>query len=287
MKRHWSTILLVVIFFLGLSILLYPTVSDYINSLHQSSAIANYEEALSDLKETDSERLWNAAQAYNSSLANEPGRFSPSETELAGYNGLLDPIGTGVMGYVEIPSIKVRLPIYHGTGEDVLQSGVGHLTGSSLPVGGLGTHCVLSGHRGLPSAKLLTDMDRLTKGEIFYLCVLDYTLAYEIDQILIVEPTVNDELDFEPGQDYCTLVTCTPYGVNTHRLLVRGRRVENTAKASTTVRIPADAVLVDPLLVAPVVGAALLLLLFAVSISGRKARNRPVKQLQKINKTKM
>ena len=174
------------------------------------------------------------------------------------------------MGYIEIPNLHLSLPIYHGTGDAVLQIAVGHLEWSSLPVGGEGTHCVLSGHRGLPSAKLFTNLDQLTAGDIFVIRVLDEVLTYEVDQILIVEPEDLSALTVEPGQDLCTLVTCTPYGINTHRLLVRGHRIENQSEA---IRVTADAIQIEPLIVAPLVALPLLLILFIILLaSGPKKR---------------
>lgn len=260
MKRNITTVILLLVFFTGLSLLLYPTVSDYWNSLHQSRAIANYTEAVAELSNDTYEQAWADARAYNADLPAREHRYQPTEEETARYQTLLNIAGNGIMGYVEIPAIHVSLPIYHGVDEAVLQVAIGHIEGSSLPVGGEGTHCVVSGHRGLPSARLFTDLDKLTTGDEFYLRVLDEVLAYEVDQIRIVEPHELELLEIEPGQDLCTLVTCTPYGVNTHRLLVRGHRVEARAEAQQ-VRVAADAMQIDPVLVAPAVAAPLLVLL--------------------------
>ena len=210
------------VFLVGLSLLLYPTVSDYWNSLHQSRAIASYAGQVAGLDDEVYEALWAEAEAYNETLPDKADRFNMSEEELEEYQTYLSVSGTNVIGYIEIDKIGCYLPIYHGTDESVLQVGVGHLEGSSLPVGGPGTHCVISGHRGLPSAKLFTDLDQMEVGDTFVLYVLDETLTYEVDQIRIVEPTEMSELAIVEGEDYCTLVTCTPYGINTHRLLVRG-----------------------------------------------------------------
>lgn len=221
------TIILVLVFLVGLSLLLYPTVSDYWNSLHQSRAITGYTEQVAGLDTETYDRLWAEAEAYNETLLNKPDRFRMTDEELEEYEQLLSVSGSDVIGYIEIDKIDCYLPIYHGTSESVLQVGVGHLEGSSLPVGGESTHCVVSGHRGLPSARLFTDLDRMEEGDIFSLYVLNEKLSYEVDQILVVEPAEVDALAIEEGEDYCTLVTCTPYGINTHRLLVRGHRVEN------------------------------------------------------------
>ena len=274
MRKHLSTILLILIFLVGLSLLLYPTVSDYWNSLHQSRAIAQYAEQVANLDNDVYEQLWADADAYNRTLPGMAQRYVLTDEEREAYKQLLDPSGTGVMGYVEIPEISCSLPIYHGTDEAVLQIAIGHIEGSSLPVGGESTHCVLSGHRGLPSAKLFTDLDKLDTGDTFILRVLDETLTYEVDRILIVEPYELSALEIEEGRDYCTLVTCTPYGVNTHRLLVRGHRVENQEEA-TAVRVTADAMQIDPVIVAPLVAVPLLLLLLVVLLArtGKKRKS--------------
>ena len=260
MKKRLSTVILILVFLTGLSLLLYPTVSDYWNSFHQSRAIASYDSEVAALDNTDYETLWTAAQDYNRRLARQENPLVQSEEDLAEYEDLLNLDGTGAMGYIEIPELKVSLPIYHGVDEGVLQVAVGHIPGTSLPTGGEGTHCVLSGHRGLPSAKLFTNLDQLCEGDTFLLRVLDETLTYEVDQILIVEPHEVEPLAIDPGQDYCTLVTCTPYGINTHRLLVRGHRIENQAGASS-VRVTADAMQIEPAVVAPMVASPILLLL--------------------------
>lgn len=261
MKNRKSTIVLLLVFLIGLSLLLYPTVSDWWNSFHQSQAIAGYAEAVANLDEVTYEQYWTEAQAYNERLLSNNHRFQPTEEETAQYESLLNITGNGIMGYIEIPAIGVSLPIYHGTEDTVLQIAIGHIEGSSLPVGGPGTHCVISGHRGLPSAKLFTDLDKLAVGDTFLLRVLDEVLTYEVDQIHIVEPDDVSFLEIEEGQDLCTLVTCTPYGINSHRLLVRGHRIENQESASA-IRVTADAVQIDPILVAPAVAMPVLLLLF-------------------------
>ncbi len=259
-KRNLSNIILVSIFLIGLSLLLYPTFSDYWNSFHQSRAIASYAEAVAQVDDDTYVKMLEAARAYNEKLAGSEQSWTLSEEEREEYYELLNVAGSGIMGYIEIPSINVSLPIYHGVDEAVLQIAVGHIEGSSLPVGGLGSHCVLSGHRGLPSAKLFTNLDQLVEGDVFMIRVLDETLTYEVDQIRIVEPTDLSALEREDGKDYCTLVTCTPYGVNSHRLLVRGHRIENL-KESSSIRVTADATQIDPVIVAPVVAIPILLLL--------------------------
>ena len=259
-KGNFLNILLVLVFLVGLSLLLYPSVSDYWNSFHQTRAIATYSEEVANLENEQYDELWAAAQQCNRSLTERGNAYVLSEEQKEAYEKLLDVSGLGVMGYIEIPEIDVSLPVYHGTEESVLQIAVGHLEWSSLPVGGESTHCVLSGHRGLPSAKLFTNLDKLTEGDIFLLRVLDEVLTYEVDQILIVEPQETGALRIEEGKDYCTLVTCTPYGINTHRLLVRGHRIENQANAAS-IRVTADAMQIEPVIVAPIVAAPLLLCL--------------------------
>lgn len=272
MKKHLPTIVLVLVFLTGLGLLLYPSVSDYWNSLHQSRAIASYVEATVNMDNAAYEMAEEAAAAYNQRLASQPQRYMLTDEETEEYNALLDLGGTGIMSYIEIPRIKCDLPIYHGTNADVLQIAVGHVAGSSLPVGGEGTHCVLSAHRGLPSAKLFTNLDQLAEGDIFLLQTLGDTLTYEVDRILIVLPEEIEALQIEEGKDYCTLVTCTPYGINSHRLLVRGHRIENQAEPGA-VRVTADAMQIEPIIVAPIVAAAMLLLLLGgLLVFGKRGR---------------
>jgi len=260
MRKHASTIFLILILVVGLSLMLYPSFSNWWNEAHQSRAIAAYSQEVAKLDENRYDELWQEARAYNRTLVGRKNAYVLEDEQKAEYERLLDVSGMGIMGYVEIPSINVSLPIYHGTEESVLQTAVGHLEWTSLPVGGESTHCVLSGHRGLPSARLFTDLDRLVVGDQFRLGVLDQVLTYEVDQILIVEPKDTEPLLIEEGKDLCTLVTCTPYGINTHRLLVRGHRVE-TEKDAKTVRVTSDAIQIEPYLVAPVVAAPILLVL--------------------------
>ena len=266
MKKHLSTALLLLVLLAGVALLLYPTASDYWNSFHQSRAIAGYAESVSGLNAVDYEHIWRSAREYNARLLERANPFRVLEEDEADYNGELNVGNNGIMGYIEIPSIEVSLPIYHGTSDGVLQVAVGHLQGSSLPVGGPSTHCVLSGHRGLPSAKLFTNLDQLAEGDIFMLRILNETLTYEVDQIHIVLPDEMGDLVVQEGQDHCTLITCTPYGINTHRLLVRGKRIE-TPEAASSARITADAVRIDPILVAPVAAAPMLLTLFIWAIA--------------------
>lgn len=270
-NNNWTTVFLVLLLLAGVSLLLYPSLSNYWNSMHQTRAIASYAETVSQLDTAQYDEMWKAAQDYNRSLAERETAFALTDEQKAAYESLLDVSGLGVMGYIEIPEIDCSLPIYHGTEGSVLQVAVGHLEWSSLPVGGEGTHCVLSGHRGLPSAKLFTNLDKLAVGDTFLLRVLDEVLTYEVDQILIVEPEQVDALGIVPGEDYCTLVTCTPYGINTHRLLVRGHRVENTPEAAR-MHVTADATQFDPLLVAPVLAIPVLLLLLMILLVPKRRR---------------
>ena len=272
-KKDFSTIALIIVFFVGVSVLLYPTVSDYWNSLHQSQAIATYADSVENMDEQDYEKLWDAAVSYNQKLFQSGHGLGLKDEEKEEYNELLDVSGTGIMSYVEIPKIKCSLPIYHGTDEGVLQIAVGHIEGSSLPVGGLNTHCVLSGHRGLPSAKLFSNLDKLEEGDIFMIRTLDQTLTYEVDQIRIVLPDEVEDLKIEEGKDLCTLVTCTPYGINTHRLLVRGHRVANQEEAEA-VRVTADAMLVDNRIVAMCIAVPVLVLLLIYVVFGGRRRKR-------------
>ena len=263
MKKRISTIITVIVVVTGLSLLLYPTVSNYWNSLHQTKAVANYSDAMEKMSRKKKQDAIDAAKAYNEALLSNVGRFTPTEEELNTYKSLLNADGTGMMGYIEIPEIRCELAIYHTVEESVLQVGIGHLEGSSLPVGGSGTHCVLSGHRGLPSAQLFTKLDRLKNGDIFMLHVYDQVLTYEVDQIAIVEPEDYGLLQIEEGQDLCTLFTCTPYGINTHRLLVRGHRIEN--RAGSDVRVTSDAAKVSSVLVAVCIAIPLLIISFLVA----------------------
>lgn len=272
-KSSFVTAILIAALLAGALLLLYPTVSDYWNSFHQSRAIASYAEQVADLDDNTYDQIWADARAYNETLDNSTSRFVMTEEQKKIYEALLNIADNGVMGYIEIPKIKCNLPIYHGTDEAVLQIAIGHVQGSSLPAGGESTHCVLSGHRGLPSAKLFSDLDQLTEGDAFLLRVLDETLTYEVDQIRTVLPDELDDLAIEEGKEYCTLVTCTPYGINSHRLLVRGHRVENQASAST-IRVTADAMQIEPLLIAPLVAVPMLLVLLVMVLIPHRTKKK-------------
>lgn len=272
MKKNRSNIILILIFLVGLSVMLYPTVSDYVNQKNQSRAVASYSEEVENLSDVDYQAYFDAADDYNRRLAETPDAFYRPE-EVSGYTDTLDVSGTGIMGYITISKIGVELPVYHGTSDGVLQVAAGHLEGSSLPVGGAGTHAVISAHRGLPSAKLFTNLDELEVGDTFTITVLDRVLTYEVDQISIVLPTETDLLQPVEGKDYVTLMTCTPYGINSHRLLVRGRRIETPDKLKH-IRVTADAIKIEPIITAPIMALPLLLvLLLWLLFSNRKRKS--------------
>ena len=268
MKRIIVKLLPFAALFIGVFLLLYPTVSEHINALHRSRAIRNYNEITESLSDEEHDRILEAAKEYNKKLAKAEDPITEPK-KVPGYDETLDITGTGIMGYVTIDKIKVELPIYHGVDDNVLQIAAGHLPGSSFPIGGKGTHAVLSGHRGLPSARLFTDLDKLEEGDIFRITVMSDVLTYQIDQIKTVKPYEIDDLKIDPNKDQCTLFTCTPYGINSHRLLVRGVRVET--KEEYKVYVANDVFIVSPLIVAPVIAAPILLvLLILLMIKGRK-----------------
>ena len=269
MKKNKSTIILILVFFVGLSVMLYPTISDYINQLHQTRAVANYAADVDKLSDADYTAYFEAADAFNAQIAADPDAlYFPDR--FPSYESTLDVTGTGIMGYITIEKISVELPIYHGTSDAVLQVAAGHLEGTSLPVGGASTHAVISAHRGLPSAKLFTNLDQLEVGDTFTITVLDRTLTYEVDNISIILPTETDSLKVSEGKDYITLMTCTPYGINTHRLLVRGRRITTPDKLKH-IRVTSDAIKIEPILTAPIMALPLLLvLLFWLLFAPRK-----------------
>ena len=276
LKKHLPTIIFTLILILGIGFLCYPTFSDWWNSLHQTRAIMSYVEEVNRIGEEEYARILESARTYNSRISSRGIHWKLSEEEKAEYLSQLDFASNGNMGYITIEKINIMLPIYHGTSEGVLQTSIGHIEGSSLPVGikewtihdGLvdpneGSHCVLSGHRGLPSAKLFSDLDKLAEGNTFTISVLNETLTYQVDQIRVVDPIDLSNLTIERGMDYCTLVTCTPYGINTHRLLVRGHRVAN---ASGDAKVTADAIKIDTVYVVPFVGVPMLTLLLIIML---------------------
>lgn len=260
MRQHKTVIFLTLGFLVGISLLLYPAFSNYWNSKTQSRAIVDYEAVLEHLKPEDYSAMFQAAYDYNRALYETDYPLMDYE-EIPGYYDTLKLPGSSIIGYVKIDKIGVELPIYHGTSDEVLNVGVGHLEGTSLPVGGENTHSVMSAHRGLPSAKLFTDLDRLEPGDTFQITVLDQVLTYQVDQVKVVTPTEVDDLLIAEGKDYCTLFTCTPYGINTHRLLVRGIRIE-TIVEKPIIYVANEAFRIEPLLVTPAVAAPMLLVLF-------------------------
>ena len=281
LKKHLLTILLVLVFLIGLGVLAYPTVSDYWNSFRQSRAIMHYAETVAKMDPEEYDRILKSAKAYNAKIARVGMLWKLNDAERAEYKRQLNFEKDGNMGYITIEKIDVQLPIYHGTSEEVLQTSIGHLEGTSLPVGGKSSHCVLSGHRGLPSAKLFSDLDKMEERDVFTLNVLDETFTYQVDQIRVVKPSDLSSLRIEPGKDYCTLVTCTPYGINTHRLLVRGHRIANPQGNG---KVVADAMRISVIYVVPFVGVPMLFILLVILLiitRDRKKRRKALKQAKK------
>lgn len=275
LKKHFVTLVIVLVFIVGLGLLIYPTFSDWWNSFHQSKIIMDYSETVAQMDKEDYDRILKSAKEYNKELAESGIKWAMSDKEKKEYKKQLSVDKSGVMGYISIPKIHTKLPIYHGMGEEILQKSIGHIEGSSLPVGGKSSHCIVSGHRGLPSAKLFTDLDKLKEGDTWTVTVLNETLTYEADKIWIVKPNDLSKLQIKKGKDYFTLVTCTPYGINTHRLLVRGHRISNLNGDANVI---ADAVQIEPVYIAPFVAAPILLLLVLVVLfrtgRGRKKKHR-------------
>lgn len=260
MKKNKIGILLVLMLFVGVCGLLYPSVSQYWNSKTQTRAVENYREILNSLQQEDYDAFFEEAENYNAKL-NELNFPLTDYHRLKGYNDILDLSGTGIMGYVSIPKLGVELPLYHGISAEVLNVACGHLEGTSLPVGGENTHCVLSAHRGLPHAKLFTELDKMEVGDTFTITVLNRTVTYQIDQIKVVLPNETNDVQIVAGKDLCTLLTCTPYGINSHRLLVRGTRIEN---AAPVLHVTSNAYRIDSLVATPVVAAPILLILLII-----------------------
>ena len=304
LQRNLVNLVISLVFLVGLGLLIYPTLADYWNSFHQTRAIMSYASEVAKIDTAQYDKLIQYAQMYNRKISDGGILWRMSPEQRVEYERALDFAGNGNMGYINIEKIGVMLPIYHGTSESVLQTSIGHIEGTSLPVGcsswqvkttgeevrdaagnltmlthstGMvtdpteGSHCVLSGHRGLPSAKLFSDLDKLVEGDTFTLNILNETLTYQVDQIRVVEPTDLTELQVEPGMDYCTLVTCTPYGINTHRLLVRGHRVAN---AQGDIKVVADALQVETLYIIPFIGIPIIVLLVIMMlvITGQSRR---------------
>ena len=277
LKKNGLTLILLLILLIGAGLIAYPSFANWWNSFHQSRAVASYAETVANMNTEEYERIISKAQAYNRKLSRSGILWTLDEDEEKEYKEQLD-IGTsGIMGYIDIPKIDVMLPIYHGIEESILQVAVGHIPGTSLPVGGKGSHCVVSGHRGLPSARLFTDIDKLVEGDSFTITVLNKTLTYEVDQIRTVLPTDLSDLQIEKGKDYVTLVTCTPYGINTHRLLVRGHRIEN---ADGDASVIADALQIEPIYIAPFIAVPILILLIIgmFIMTGMRTRRRREKR---------
>lgn len=271
-KKHISTIIIALIFLAGLGFLLYPTVSNLWNRAHQSRAIATYTKQVEKLDDSQNKEMLKTARKYNKSLLKKSNHWKLSKKDKKKYESLLDVSGTGIMGYIEVPKIDCSLPIYHGTDEGALQIAIGHLEGSSLPVGGKSTHCVLSGHRGLPSARLFTDLDQMEEGDVFVLNVLGRKLAYEVDQIKVVLPDEMSDLEIVQGKDLCTLVTCTPYGINTHRLLVRGHRTKYIEE--TVVRVQKEAEKKETGIWLLAGGGAVFLIIIIIVVVKRRRKRR-------------
>lgn len=287
-KRNGSTLILFGVFLLGLLIFLYPSIADFWNSFHQTRAIMSYSETVSKMSSEDYEKEISEALNYNAELAKQGINWNMNESDIDVYNDVLNFTGNGNMGYIKIDKIKVMLPIYHGMSESILQTSIGHIEGTSFPVGAYsydyekgrvtdpsdGSHCVLSGHRGLPSAKLFSDLDKLVEGDTFNLNILGETYTYQVDQIRVVLPTDLSEIQIVEGKDYCTLVTCTPYGINTHRLLVRGHRVDNP---QGDVAVVADAMIIDSVYVAPFIAAPIILILILIVLLGNRKPKKGVR----------
>ena len=274
-RKHISTIFIILIFLVGLGFISYPTVSNLWNQAHQSRAIATYSKQVEKLDDSENKKMLKAARKYNKSLLKKSDHWKLSKKDKKKYESLLDVSGTGIMGYIEVPKIDCSLPIYHGTDEGALQIAIGHLEGSSLPVGGKSTHCVLSGHRGLPSARLFTDLDQMEEGDIFILNVLGRKLAYEVDQIRVVLPEEMSDLEVIEGKDLCTLVTCTPYGINTHRLLVRGHRTKYVEKKVEEEQKKVQTKKTDiRLMIAGGTGVLILLIIIIVIVIKRRRKRR-------------
>ena len=280
-KENRVTLIIAAVGLFGLGLILYPSVADWWNSFHQSRAVAAYAQKVANMDASEYEKILADAEAYNNNLASKGIKWTMNEDEIAAYEKELDITGTGIMGYITIPKINVELPVYHGIDDAVLQIAIGHMPETSLPVGGESTHCAVSGHRGLPSAKLFTDIDKLVEGDTWTVSVLNRTLTYEVDQIRVVEPSDLSNLKLEQGKDYFTLITCTPYGINTHRLLVRGHRVDN---AQGEANVIADALQIEPVYIAPFVALPFIFILLIVMLVSTEYNRRRKKIREKAKK---
>ena len=273
LRKHLVNLILTCVILTGLGLIAYPTFSDWWNSFHQSRAIRTYAAAVAGMSREDYDRIISSAEEYNRRLAETGSVWNPSEEQLRAYARELSVDASGIMGYIDIPKIGIKLPVYHGVDESVLQVAIGHIAGSSLPIGGETSHSILSGHRGLPGACLFTNLDEVVEGDIWTLTVLDRTYTYECDQILVVEPTDFSALGMEAGKDYCTLVTCTPYGINSHRLLVRGHRIANASGEANAI---ADAILIESVYIAPFIAVPIMIVLILemLIVTGRRRRKK-------------
>lgn len=279
-KGFISTLILIILLLVGLSVMLYPSVSDWWNKRVQTSIISSYHETVAQLDDGEAERMLEEARSFNAMLAGVSNTLLQN-SKIPDYDDILNVSGTGIMGYISIPVISVELPIYHGTSAEVLNIAAGHLEGSAFPVGGENTHAVISAHRGLPSAKLFTDLDELVVGDTFTVTILDEIFTYEVEDIFIVEPSQMDMLSIIPGGDYVTLMTCTPYGINTHRLLIRSHRIDTIYERH--VKVDPDAQKVDPLLVIPFIAAPLVLVLIILWFFGSSRKSRRRTRIDYIN----
>ena len=279
-KMDKLSLIMLLMLLIGIGLLAYPSVANYWNQFHQSRAIMSYSESVDNMSAEEYERILKSAREYNERLAERGLHWVMTDADREAYEKELNIDGSGIMGYISMPKFHIRVPIYHGTEESVLQVAIGHLEATSLPVGGESTHAQVSGHRGLPSARLFTDLDKIREGDTWTITILNETLTYECDQIRIVEPEDLSELQIVEGEDLCTLITCTPYGINTHRLLVRGHRVPN---ANGTADVTADGIQIEPVYIAPVLAVpALILLLIVLLLSTRKARKLDSAAISKI-----
>ena len=279
-RNNLLTFLMVTGLIVGIVLLVYPSIANYWNSFHQTRALISYNDTVSSMSKDEYKHILDSAREYNEKLTESGIKWIMTDEEKAEYNKELAVDDSGIMGYISIPKVHIKLPLYHGTDENVLQTAIGHIEGSSLPIGGKGTHCIVSGHRGLPSARLFTDVDRLKEGDTWTMTVLNETITYECDQIRIVEPEDLSELQIIEGEDLCTLVTCTPYGINTHRLLIRGHRVAN---ADGTADITADAIQIEPVYIAPVLAVPALIILFLILlIASRRAKKAGPGEIMKM-----
>ena len=286
LKKNIVNAILIIVLLAGVGLIMYPTVSDWYNSYHQSIVMMEYAEAIAAIDPEVIRQEWERAERYNTEIVRRYGNnWSPSENWIAAYKEELNLDESGIMGYIQIPKFDLKIPVYHTTDEKILQKGIGHMSGTSLPIGGEGTHAVLSGHRGLPTARLFTDLDKLVAGDKFQLNILDRTLSYEVDQIRIVEPDDFSDLIIEDDKDLVTLFTCTPYGINTHRLLVRGHRIKT---ANGSVNVPSDAMQYEPVLIAPFFASPVLLLgliwLLVTTSNRRRLRRSREKALSEVMK---